>query len=384
MKQLFPAGIMENTVQTHWTKRHSKSKIIYFIIIAGLVAVLVSLPFVYVDVSMQSRGTVRSVNENNTIQSAIYAEIARIEMYENKKVGQGDTLIWLRTDELDEQINRLLEKQMENGLFIQDIDRLVNGSFSAITPKYKSELAQHRAKLAEQDITLSQAQNEYAVSKELYEKGVEAKYDYQQTESRYKTAGSQKALVKQQQISNWQAEKTRLEYENKDLHSQLLQLQKRKTQYIITAPVSGNIVQYNGIQTGNFIQAGQSVAQITASDTLLIECYISPIDIGYIEKGQKVQVQADAYNYQQWGLLLGEVTEILPDIVELNNQTYFRVRCAMNRNYLELENGYKGYMKKGMTVTGRFYLTRRSLAQLLFDKIDNWMNPKIKSDGNKD
>lgn len=345
---------------------------------------MVSLPFVYVDVSMQSRGTVRSVNENNTIQSAIYAEIARIEMYENKKVGQGDTLIWLRTDELDEQINRLLEKQMENGLFISDIDRLVNDSFSAITPKYKSELAQHRAELAEQYITLSQAQNEYAVSKELYEKGVEAKYDYQQTESRYKTAGSQKALVKQQQISNWQAEKTRLEYENKDLHSQLLQLQKRKTQYIITAPVSGNIVQYNGIQTGNFIQAGQSVALITASDTLLIECYISPIDIGYIEKGQKVQVQADAYNYQQWGLLLGEVTEILPDIVELNNQTYFRVRCAMNRNYLELANGYKGYMKKGMTVTGRFYLTRRSLAQLLFDKIDNWMNPKIKSDGNKD
>lgn len=108
------------------------------------------------------------------------------------------------------------------------------------------------------------------------------------------------------------------------------------------------------------------------------------MDIGYIEKGQKVQVQADAYNYQQWGLLSGEVTEILPDIVEMNSQPYFRVRCTMNRNYLELSNGYKGYMKKGMTVTGRFHLTRRSLAQLLFDEIDNWMNPKIKSDGNKD
>ncbi|MDR1717353.1 MAG: HlyD family secretion protein [Prevotella sp.] len=383
MKQLFPAGIVENTVQTHWTKRHSKSKIIYLIIIIGLITTLVSLPFIYIDVSVQSKGTVRSVNENNSIQSAVYAEVAQIAIFENKRVEQGDTLIWLRTDELDEQIYRLEEKQAENGLFIQDINRLVNGSFSVTTPKYQTELAQYSAKLAEQDIALSQAQNEYAVSKELYEKGVEAKYDYQQTESRYKTAGSQKALVKQQQISNWQAEKTRLEYENKDLNSQLLQLQKRKTQYIITAPVCGNIVQYNGIQAGNFIQAGQSVAQITASDTLLIECYISPIDIGYIGKGQKVQVQADAYNYQQWGLLSGEVTEVLPDIVEMNNQPYFRVRCAMNRNYLELANGYKGYMKKGMTVTGRFYLTRRSLAQLLFDEIDNWMNPKIKSDGNK-
>jgi HlyD family secretion protein len=380
MKQLFPAGIMENTVQTHWTKRHSKSKIIYLIIIIGLIATLLSLPFIYIDVSVQSKGTVRSVNENNSIQSVVYAEVAQIAIYENKMVEQGDTLIWLRTDELDEQINRLIEKQIENGLFIHDIDRLVNGPYSAATPKYQTELAQYRAKLAEQDIALSQAQNEYTVSKELYEKGVEAKYDYQQAESRYKTAGSQRALVKQQQINNWQAEKTRLEYENKDLNSQLLQLQKRKTQYIITAPVSGNILQYNGIQAGNFTQTGQSIAQITASDTLLIECYISPIDIGYIEKGQKVQVQADAYNYQQWGLLSGEVTEVLPDIVELNNQTYFRVRCAMNRNYLELANGY---MKKGMTVTGRFYLTRRSLAQLLFDEIDNWMNPKIKSDGNK-
>lgn len=256
MKQLFPAGIIENTVQSHWTKRHSKSKVIYFIIIAGLTSVLASLSFIYVDVSTQSRGTVRSVNENNSIQSAIYGEVTRIELFENKSVHAGDTLIWLRTDELDEQINRLLEKQIENSTFICDIDRLVNGSLSAVTPKYRTEAAQYRAKLAEQDITLSQAQNEYTISKELYEKGVEAKYDYQQAESRYKTAGSQKALVRQQQINSWQAERTRLEYENKDLNSELLQLQKRKTQYIITAPVSGNIVQYNGIQTGNFIQAG--------------------------------------------------------------------------------------------------------------------------------
>ncbi|GAB6121172.1 HlyD family secretion protein [Dysgonomonas termitidis] len=384
MKQLFPVGIMENTVQIHWTKRHSKSKIIYFIIIVSLIAVLVSLPFVYVDVSTQSRGIIRTPEENNSIQSAIYAEVIQTIIYENKQVAKGDTLIWLRTDELDEQINRLLEKQIENSLFIHDIDRLVNGSFSAVTPKYQTEVAQYRAKLAEQDIALSQVQNEYVISKELYEKGVEAKYDYQQTESRYKTAESQKALVKQQQINSWQAEKTRLEYENKDLNSQLLQLQKRKTQYVITAPVSGTVVQYNGIQAGNFQPSGQVIAKITTADSLMTECYISPVDIGYISKGQKVQIQADAYNYQQWGLLSGEVTEVLPDIVEMNNQPYFRVRCAINRNYLELPNGYKGYMKKGMNVTGRFYLTRRSLAQLLFDEIDNWMNPKIKNDGNKD
>jgi len=384
MKQLFPVEIVENTVQTHWTRRHSKSKIIYFIIIISLIATLGSLPFIYVDVSIQSRGIVRSVNENNSIQSVVYAEIARIEMFENKAVNTGDTLIWLRTDELDEQICRLEEKQNENSLFIEDLNHLLSNAYRNIsTLKYKSELAQFKTRLAEQDIILKQTQTEYEISKTLYEKGVETRIEFRQTESKYQSAQSQRELIRKQQHNNWQAEVTRLEYENKDLYSQLQQLIKKKKQYIITAPISGNITQYNNIRSGNFIQMGQTVAQITTSDSLLIECYISSADIGYIEKGQKIQVQVDTYNYQQWGLLEGKVAEILPDIAEINNMPCFRVRCVMNSNYLELPNGYKGYMKKGMTVTGRFFLTRRSLLQLLFDKIDDWMNPKIISHGNK-
>lgn len=34
-------------------------------------------------------------------------------------------------------------------------------------------------------------------------------------------------------------------------------------------------------------------------------------------------------------------------------------------------------VKKGMTLTGRFMITKRSLLQLLYDKTDNWLNPKI-------
>ena len=54
----------------------------------------------------------------------------------------------------------------------------------------------------------------------------------------------------------------------------------------------------------------------------------------------------------------------------------FRVRCAVKENTLQLKNGYKGMLQKGLTYTARFYLTRRTLWQLLFDKLDNWLNPK--------
>lgn len=39
------------------------------------------------------------------------------------------------------------------------------------------------------------------------------------------------------------------------------------------------------------------------------------------------------------------------------------------------KNGYKGYLKKGMTLQARFIITERTLWQLLYDKVDDWINP---------
>ncbi|NDV68612.1 HlyD family secretion protein [Dysgonomonas sp. 25] len=382
MKQLFPVEIQHNTVQNLYVKRHSKSKIIYLVVIIVLLLVCISLPFIYVDISSQSRGIIRTPHENNTLQSAIYGEITSINIYENKPVSIGDTLICLRSDELEEQITRNRQKQIENNEFISDLSNLISGRNNLISPKYKSEYAQYKAKLSERTVSLNQAKKEYQVSKTLYERGVESKFDFEQVESKYQSEQSLLSSLKQQQINTWQAEKTRLEHENRNLQSEVFQLEKRKTQYCITAPVSGNIVQYTGLKAGNFLSPSQPIALITTGDSLLVECYVNPNDIGYIYKGQNVKFQVDAYDYQQWGLLEGEVIDIISDVAQMENQSFFRVRCSLNKDYLELPNGYKGTLKKGMSLTGRFYLTERSLAQLLFDRIDDWINPKIITNGN--
>lgn len=53
----------------------------------------------------------------------------------------------------------------------------------------------------------------------------------------------------------------------------------------------------------------------------------------------------------------------------------FRVRCSLDQTYLELQNGFRGDIKKGMTFQARFIVSRRSLFQLLYDKVDDWLNP---------
>jgi HlyD family secretion protein len=177
--------------------------------------------------------------------------------------------------------------------------------------------------------------------------------------------------------SAWQNEKTRLELENQNILSNVRQLKKEKINYILTAPISGTLIQVAGFNTGNFVAPNQPLAYISTSDSLLVECYLSPLDIGYIKEEQNVVCLIDAFDYHQWGMLEGQVVEILSDIVNISDNPFFRVRCRLNANCLKLKNGYSGCVKKGMTLSCRFYLTRRSLWQLLFDKIDNWMNPKL-------
>jgi len=61
---------------------------------------------------------------------------------------------------------------------------------------------------------------------------------------------------------------------------------------------------------------------------------------------------------------------------EQTGEFFFTVRCQLDRDYLSLKNGYKAQVGKGHTYTARFYLTDRTLWQLLFDRMDDWFNPR--------
>lgn len=131
------------------------------------------------------------------------------------------------------------------------------------------------------------------------------------------------------------------------------------------------------MQAGNFLAPGQSIAQISPASGLIVECYLSPSDIGYVRKDMNVNYQMDAFNYNQWGLACGKVIDISPDIFQVENNSFFKVRCSLKESNLVLKNGYVGNLKKGMSLTARFKVTNRTLFQLLYDKVDDWLNPRL-------
>jgi HlyD family secretion protein len=377
MPQIFPPEIIEYSAENYYSQLKTKIKIIYFAVLFSITCALVSLPFIKIDISSQSRGVIRTPMENTVLQSSVYGEVDSYLLYENKTVVEGDTLIIFNTERLEEQIRLNLEKKEQNDLFIDDIARLLNGMSKPQSLKYIAEYSRYLSKINDQKIQIDFLRKDYETTNLLYEKEVISKFDYLTLKNNLEKAESSLVNLKEEFYTTWQTEQTNLEIENQTLLSNIRQLEKEKRNYVITAPVSGVLVQVSGFQSGNFIGPNQAIAYISATDSLLIECYISPSDIGFIHENQDVVFQFDAFDYREWGLIDGKVTVVLKDIVTISDHPMFRVRCRLNTPCLQLKNGYQGCIQKGMTATGRFQLTRRSLWQLMFDKVDDWMNPKI-------
>jgi HlyD family secretion protein len=75
------------------------------------------------------------------------------------------------------------------------------------------------------------------------------------------------------------------------------------------------------------------------------------------------------------GFATGKIPTIVNDVQMINNTPMFKVFCTLNQDFLQLKSGFKGQLKKGMLVNARFEITERTLFDLLYDKMDDWVNP---------
>lgn len=358
------------------------AKSVYLGILALVIVIFISLPIVKIPISSSSRGTVRSIQENTKVSAMVSGKIVQSKLEKNNQyIRKGDTLLTITTEQLDTQKNLQNNQNEDYVSQLKDLNRLTKGQFLGLqTGQYQREVSAMQEKIAQVQTQLSLAQKDFDRTETLYKQGVVTKAEYDKFFYNLKGLKSQISSIREQQMAQWNAQKRETERQIRSLGSEIKRISQEQDNYIITSPISGRLINFSGLQKGNFIIQGQSIGEISPDESLIVECLVSPKDIGFIHLGQEAKFQIDTYNYNQWGLLEGKVKEIDQNIT-INNQTgeaYFRVICLMNKRYLELKNGYKGQIGKGMTLTARFHLTERTLWQLLFDRADDWFNPKLK------
>lgn len=264
------AEYIEDSIDAYIAKYSATSGKIYWLVLIVVVVILISLPFIYVDVSVQEPGIIRTIAEKTEIKSNITELVDSVFVKEGQSLNQGDTILTLRQSSSNYQIQYQQKNEYETTLF--------------------------------------------------------------------------KA--------------------NKDL-------------YVIKSPVSGTIDQFRGIYKGSGVQAGSLLAIISPDSTLYAEVYVSPRNIGYIYHGMPVQIRVSSFNYNEWGAITGEVVEISSDFLtnDTGSEAYYKVKCSLEKSLLVRKNGVTGNLKKGMYVSSHFMITERSLFDLIYQKIDDRINP---------
>jgi multidrug resistance efflux pump len=375
-----PVNTLENLIAKNKTKNMS----IYLVIVLALITFLALLPVIKVDISSQSRGTIRSTTDNVPVTTIVSGRVTWLSLKNNKIVQKGDTLIKISKENLE--TDKKTQDTLSSSVvaLLNDVSNLLqNKTTNLSTAVSREDLSKFQSGKNELQSKVSQAQINYDRNKILHDKDIIAKADFEKLE--YELRLNKQALQSfiSQQKAIWENQKRDLEERLKNLNGAVAKIKVESNNYIVLAPISGTIESFSGIQVGSYINASQSIATISAADRLIVESTVSPNDIGLIKKNQKVKFQLDAFNYNQWGLLEGKVIDIDRNITIQGDQAFFKVRCALDSTTLQLKSGYEANVSKGMTLTTRYIITRRSLFDLLFDKIDDWLNPKQVSSKNK-
>jgi HlyD family secretion protein len=380
-KSIFPTESIEFSTEYHLSKNTVKSQIIYSAIVISIIAVIFLLPYIYVDVTVQADGFIRPESEKTEIKPNTSGIVTKIFIKESQNIEKGDTLLTLRNDQGKSQIEFAEYQINQTKDFIHDLKQLTE-SESENSPKlnssyYQQNYIENLQKKTEIENRLQKAQKELDRNKPLFEKGFLPAKDYDDLKYNVQLVENELKTFKESTRNSRQNELVQKQNELKQLLSQMVQYRQEETDFIIKSPVSGTVEQFSGIYIGSNLQAGQTVVIISPQSAVIAEVYAAPKDIGYLSVGNKANIQVDAFNYNDWGMLHGEITEISNDYILSGDKPFFRVRCTLDKTYLQLKNGFRGDLKKGMTVRCHFLITKRSLWQLLFDNVNDWMNPAL-------
>lgn len=357
--------------------RHSrKSNVIYMTAALAVFAGLLALPFLYVDIVVSGVGVVRPITEKVELKAAAAESIVQVYVHEGSSLQKGDTILQLNTASVDaslaNQRNLLdnLSKQLD------DLQALCcNGALKFRTDKRQQEYELFTRQKEETQLSIEAADRKLKRNEPLFRTGVIPQDEFENFQhEKLRFERELKTLI-ENRLSLWKSDLNELQRLHNEALAVLHRLEQERSQLVVTAPVQGTLEQFSGLYAGGRVYNGQPLGIISPDSTLVVECYLQPKDIGFLHLSMRVNVLVEAFDYNQWGKLSGLVSDISSDFVLMDKTPCYKVKCQLEKPFLALHNGKKGYLKKGMTVQTRFLVNRRSLFHLIYEKMDDWANP---------
>jgi membrane fusion protein, peptide pheromone/bacteriocin exporter len=356
--------------------------IFYTIIILFISAAITSLFYIKIDISVRTTGVTRPNTERTEVRALMSGIVQNINYTEGGIIKKGDVLALIQDNtSMPKKILNDYELKLRRN-YIQDLEYLTSSLstnydiFNQLkSPLYQQQVSRFMNQIKEQDSKLKKVGNELAINDTLFKGGVVAAKDVFDKQIEITQIQAAYDAFKNEQLSLWQQDLSRYKLEVSQFTAQEKQLIQEGKLHEIRAPMSGIIQGINNKYAGGVVQAGEAFCIISPETELVAECYMPTRDVGLLKLGQGVKYQIDAFDYKYFGILSGKIISIDNDFTVVDNKPIFKVRCTFDSTQLHLKNGFTGKLKKGLTFQARFNITERTLWQLLWDNIDDWLNP---------
>lgn len=248
------------------------------------------------------------------------------------RVSETGTLEPARTLEIKSQVSGEVRR-----LHVEEGHRVEAGRPLVVIQQEPSEarqVAQIRATLEEQRVTLARAQRDLARLRSLLDKGYISEQDLEAADENVQHAKVRRDLAKRQL---WLAlggnEQLYRQYLERDLSSDDLE------EFVIMAPAAGTVLELN-VEPGELITSGTATVGggtvlMTLADLtrMVVQAKINEVNISRVAVGQPVEVRLDALPDTTFD---GTVTAIAPQGEKEESIVTYEVRIEMQNEHQQL------------------------------------------------
>jgi multidrug resistance efflux pump len=282
------------------------------------------------------------------LSASVGGRVAEVHVREGQEVHQGDLLVRLETERLDNEIakqRRAIEVGEEEWRQLTHLAELARQQYAAARAKAEAELAQARVEVEQAkqrqavevrlaDLELQNAAYEETQQRRLVARGFAAPDTLRKATARVREAREKVTrahvpvdvrhlevlrqglillerddAMKRQELEMKQGLK---QGEVASARLALANLELEHQQAVIRAPTDG-IVTTGDVKVGDLLERGKPVVEIAAQRGFRFEAVVPSEEVGHLRLAMPARIKLDAYDYQRYGTVAGTVVFISPD-----------------------------------------------------------------------
>ncbi|MBM7623238.1 HlyD family type I secretion periplasmic adaptor subunit [Sporohalobacter salinus] len=295
--------------------------------------------------------------------------------------------------DVDLTINKdILKRQIKYKNLIEENNRKKQDNYQLQLERSMEEYNMAKKKLAKIEAKIDMLQKKVDKKETLYKKGAipekelidkknelklaryehdlqSNKIDYQ--EDQLALSKSQKGVYKVKYKKDIFKKIVKKDKEIQQLKKEEAKLTEKLERKNLKAPVDGIVHEIKVNTVGGVVTSAKPIISIVPKDMpRIIEAKALNRDIGFIEKGDDVEIKLDTFPFQKYGTIKGKVTYISPDAVKDKKMGYvYKVLVEPKTETISVDNK-EVRISPGMTVKGEIKTGKRRIIEFFLPAID--------------